>query len=251
MFLSLFYPGPRRSRCPEREQGCGARQLASRWSAGRRRAPRKGPHAPGPPPPSKPMGPGILACDRPSQGRSGESRKLPGASRRSNPLFGGTEKERTAGRPGRPNTKPGFADCWPVRPGHPAQGDGAARTASATRQPGHDFDMRRIFELIDRRHAGELVTALGQNLHVARKRCRIARHRDHERHGALGKLARLRLRALTRRIEHHGVDPLEFRARPAAAGTGRAPRLRSASAPAWRRLRLSARRPRPHRHRRP
>ena len=33
--------------------GCGARQLASRWSAGRRRGPSQGPRAPGPPPPSE------------------------------------------------------------------------------------------------------------------------------------------------------------------------------------------------------
>ena len=41
--------------------GCGARQWPPRWSAGRRRAPRKGPRAPGPPPPSMHLGPGSSA----------------------------------------------------------------------------------------------------------------------------------------------------------------------------------------------
>ena len=58
--------------------------------------PSQGPRAPGPPPPSKPTGPGILARDRPSQSRSGELRTLPGASRRSNPLFEGKEKRAPA-----------------------------------------------------------------------------------------------------------------------------------------------------------
>ena len=69
---------------------CDARQLASRWSAGRRRAPQ-GPRAPGPPPPSKPMGPGTWrgpAFAKPVR----ELRKAPGASRRSNPSFEGKEK---------------------------------------------------------------------------------------------------------------------------------------------------------------
>ena len=90
----------RRSRCPQREQGCGARQLASRWSAGRRRAPRKGPHAPGPPPPSKPMGPGILACDRPSQGRSGSPANSPAPLGAPTLFLRGTEKEIRRAGPG-------------------------------------------------------------------------------------------------------------------------------------------------------
>jgi hypothetical protein len=87
--------------------GCGARQLASRWSAGRRRAPRKGPHAPGPPLPLKAYGSRNLGV-RPAFAKPvGELRTLPGASRRSNPLFEGRKKERLRAGPGARIQSPG------------------------------------------------------------------------------------------------------------------------------------------------
>ena len=87
---------------------------------------------------------------------------------------------------------------------------GAQRGNLITAQPRDDLDMGRMAELVDRRDRGEPIAAVDQHARVARKRRRIARHRDHERHGAVGELARLRLRALTRRIEHHGVEALEL-----------------------------------------
>ncbi len=71
--------------------------------------------------------------------------------------------------------------------------------------------MERIAELIDRRDAHELVAAVDQNARVACERRRIAGHRNHDRHGAFDQFARLRLGALARRIEHDGVEALEFR----------------------------------------
>ena len=78
-------------------------------------------------------------------------------------------------------------------------------------EPRDDFDMRRVAELIDRRDRREPVAAVDQKAHVARERRRIARHRDDDRHAARGELARLRLRALARRIEHDGVEVVELR----------------------------------------
>ena len=64
----------------------------------------EGPRAPGPPPPQD-LGPGSSARDAGrSQGRRREPRKLPGASRRSNPSFGGKGK-RDTGHPGAPEAK--------------------------------------------------------------------------------------------------------------------------------------------------
>ena len=75
--------------------------------------PSQGPHAPGPSTPSeRTVGPWNLGVDRLSQSRSGSSHRSPGASRRSNLSFERDEKRDTAGRPGRPNSKPGFAALW-------------------------------------------------------------------------------------------------------------------------------------------
>ena len=71
--------------------------------------------------------------------------------------------------------------------------------------------MRRIEELIDRRHAHETVTAVDEGARVAREGHGIAGNRDHRRHGRCRQLARLRLGALPRRIEHHGVGPFALR----------------------------------------
>ena len=77
-------------------------------------------------------------------------------------------------------------------------------------EPRHQLDMRRVAELIDRRHALEPVAAIDQDPRVARECRGIARHRDHDRHLARRELLRLRLRALPRRIEHHGVEVAQF-----------------------------------------
>jgi hypothetical protein len=68
--------------------------------------PSQGPRAPGPSTPlGAHLGPGILARIGRSQGRSGELRNLPGASRRSNPSFRGegktcpAERGRDTGQP--------------------------------------------------------------------------------------------------------------------------------------------------------
>ena len=70
--------------------------------------------------------------------------------------------------------------------------------------------MRRIKELIDRRHARETITAVDEDAGVAREGRGIAGDRDHRGHGRCRQLARLRLGALPRRIEHHGVEPFEL-----------------------------------------
>ena len=71
--------------------------------------------------------------------------------------------------------------------------------------------MRGVFELIHRRHGRQLVTAIDQDFGIAREGRGIAGHRDHQRHLALCQFARLRVRALARRIENHGVEALQFR----------------------------------------
>jgi hypothetical protein len=84
--------------------GCGARQLASRWSAGRRRALRKGPRAPGPPPPQS-LGSRNLGADRRSQRRWGAShppRRLPALQ----PLFSRGRKSMSPRRRGRDEGQP-------------------------------------------------------------------------------------------------------------------------------------------------
>ena len=65
-------------------------------------------------------------------------------------------------------------------------------------------------ELIHRRYRFEPIPAIEQQSGVAREGRRIARHRDDSGNGAFRKLARLRLGALTRRIEHQGIDALEL-----------------------------------------
>src|SRR5215217_5247072 len=66
---------------------------------------------------------------------------------------------------------------------------------------GDDLHMRRIAELVDWRDGNQPIAAADQNACVARERRGIARHGD---------LARLRLRALARRIEHHRVEGFQF-----------------------------------------
>ena len=60
--------------------------------------------------------------------------------------------------------------------------------------------MGGVAELVDRRDGREAVATLDETASVTRKGRRIARHRDDDGHLALGKLAGLRLGALTRRM---------------------------------------------------
>jgi hypothetical protein len=77
---------------------CGARQLASRWSAGRRRALRTGPRPGTPTPLGAHLGPGISARIGRSQGRSGGRSQAPRRLPALQPLFlRGTEKKERAG----------------------------------------------------------------------------------------------------------------------------------------------------------
>ena len=61
-------------------------------------------------------------------------------------------------------------------------------------------------ELVHRCNRNQPIAAIDQQADIARKGRRIARHRDDDGHGALGKLARLRLGALARRVEHQGIE---------------------------------------------
>ena len=70
--------------------------------------------------------------------------------------------------------------------------------------------MRRVAELVDRRHAIDPVTAVDQNLRVARKRRDVARYRNHRRYLAGRKLRHLRLRALPWGIEYDRIVIAQF-----------------------------------------
>jgi hypothetical protein len=87
--------------------GCGARQLASRWSAGRRWALRRGLAPRDPHPPRSAFGSRNLGADRPiARPVKGSDRKLPGASRRSNPSFSRGRKSLSPRRRGRERAGP-------------------------------------------------------------------------------------------------------------------------------------------------
>ena len=101
----------RRSRRHGREQGCGARQWHRDGAPG-----GGGPYVTGPARP-KAATPGNRG---PAVARGGPRIwvRQPAAIRRwrlpaLHSPFGETEKRETAGRPGRPNSKPGFAKLWP------------------------------------------------------------------------------------------------------------------------------------------
>src|SRR5580693_1464830 len=78
------------------------------------------------------------------------------------------------------------------------------------REARYNLDVRRIAELIDRRHRREPITAVDQKARVAGERRRIARHGNDDGDVALRKRARLRLRALARRIEQHRIEAIEL-----------------------------------------
>src|SRR5262245_65214884 len=75
---------------------------------------------------------------------------------------------------------------------------------------GDQFYVRRIEELIDGCHLLETIAAGNEDAGVARESRGIAGDGDHRRHRGTRELARLALGALARRIEHYGVEPLEF-----------------------------------------
>ena len=67
-----------------------------------------------------------------------------------------------------------------------------------------------IQELIDRGHSLETISAVDEDTRIAREGCRIARDRDHGRDRRRRERPRLRLGALPWRIEHDGIEALEF-----------------------------------------
>ena len=77
-------------------------------------------------------------------------------------------------------------------------------------QPRHDFHMRGIAKLIDRRDRAEPVTGLDQGCRIARKCRGIARYRNDHGHAARRQFARLRLCALARRIEDDRVEAFQL-----------------------------------------
>src|ERR1700754_4602058 len=89
---------------------------------------------------------------------------------------------------------------------HPVYiGMSAFRTPSAN-EPRHEFDMRRVAELIDRGDGFEHVAAVDEYPRVAGEGRGIAGHRDDDADLAGGELLRLGLRALSWGIEHDGVE---------------------------------------------
>jgi len=74
----------------------------------------------------------------------------------------------------------------------------------------HQFHVCGIQELIDRGHSLETISAIDEDTRIAREGCRIARDRDHSRNRRRRERPRLRLGALPWRIEHDGIEALEF-----------------------------------------
>jgi len=74
------------------------------------------------------------------------------------------------------------------------------------------FDVRREKELINGYDPHEAIIALEEDARVARKASRIAGDDGHAGNAGCCKLARLRLRALPRRIEHDCLERFEFAA---------------------------------------
>src|SRR3989337_2310644 len=97
----------------EERAGCGARQLASGWSAGRRRAPRKDPRPGDPPPPSErtwvPESWRGSADRKAGPGSFATSPAPPGAP---TPLFEGKGKAGCGPTPGPKYLRTGAAERW-------------------------------------------------------------------------------------------------------------------------------------------
>ena len=92
------------------------------------------------------------------------------------------------------------------RPGHEMQVQRPHKD-----EPRHQFYMRGVAELVDRGDAIEGIAACDQDARIAHECRHIARYRNDDGYLAGGQLVRLRLRALPRRIEHHGVIVAQFR----------------------------------------
>jgi hypothetical protein len=84
------------------------------------------------------------------------------------------------------------------------------RRSALPREARHQFDMRGVAELVDWRDALDLVAAVDQDPGIARERRDIAGYRNHRGYPAGGELGHLRLRALTRRVEHHRIVIAQF-----------------------------------------
>src|SRR5271154_3460418 len=81
----------------------------------------------------------------------------------------------------------------------------ATRYAGSPPEPRHQLDMRRVTELVDRRHRLDPVAAIDENPCIARERRDVAGDRDHHGDLACRELKALRLRALPRRVEYDSV----------------------------------------------
>src|SRR5579871_2367912 len=76
----------------------------------------------------------------------------------------------------------------------------------SARKPRDQFHMRCVAELIDWDDALDPIAAIDQDPRIADEGRNIAGDRNHDGSLACGKLKRLRLRALSRRIEHDYVE---------------------------------------------
>ena len=70
--------------------------------------------------------------------------------------------------------------------------------------------MGRKAELVKRRDLAERVAALDENARIAREALGVAGDRDDDGNAARRERPRLRLGAGARRIEHDGVEAVEF-----------------------------------------
>jgi hypothetical protein len=110
----LLNRGRRRSRRPMTEQGAAADNACRGWSVRRRRALRRGPRAPGPPPPSSVGSRKLGAKAGGSQRRpKGADRKAPEAPPGAPfPSIEGKRKKRRRARPGARKQNHGTAKRW-------------------------------------------------------------------------------------------------------------------------------------------
>jgi hypothetical protein len=83
--------------------------------------------------------------------------------------------------------------------------------------------MRGEQELVDRCDLHDAITRRDKNAGIAREGRGIAGYCNDSRRGGSGKLARLRLGALPRRIEHHGIEGFELTRRQRVQGRAAAP----------------------------
>src|SRR5262245_6973705 len=77
--------------------------------------------------------------------------------------------------------------------------------AGLTLEAGDQLHVRAVAELVDGRHARKVISAGDENPGIARKRRRIARDTDDQRHLGGDELARLRLGTAARRVEDQRI----------------------------------------------